>query len=345
MVAHINPQEAMILKLLGGSGTRNPKTGLLEFKYGADTKEGGAKGTGSGAGTGASGRGGNENAAAGRLGASERDSAYGGGYGLSGGTVNTGGATQNENALYGELTRRKVAGPTTTAIRDILNGYTKVNTESDLSGVIEDIKGFLGLGGYGNEDDDSTASVVDKIAQYAEHLATLSGAPTGLGTVASLVQAGGYARLKDLQKMASIAVGAEPGSITNTSDGPIAEQHGGLWGGVNSGTTNVSKLAHDIASGSFTGGDLGGYRRDGAGGPGNGRPLDHAATARAAQQANAGGGLVAALNPTPMVANPDLPPGLLPYLAQSLGLIPGYSMPSRFGTGTVAPITYGQPYA
>lgn len=57
LVAHINPQEALIRKLLGGSGRRNPKTGLLEFKHGSDTKEGGARGTGGGAGTGAGGHG------------------------------------------------------------------------------------------------------------------------------------------------------------------------------------------------------------------------------------------------------------------------------------------------
>src|SRR5574337_1049760 len=31
LLAHISPKEALILKRLGGSGTRNPVTGLLEF--------------------------------------------------------------------------------------------------------------------------------------------------------------------------------------------------------------------------------------------------------------------------------------------------------------------------
>lgn len=35
MLAHINPREAAMLKASGGSGTRNPKTGLLEF-YGGE---------------------------------------------------------------------------------------------------------------------------------------------------------------------------------------------------------------------------------------------------------------------------------------------------------------------
>lgn len=34
ILAHINPEEAMILKAMGGSGTINPATGLLEFKGG-----------------------------------------------------------------------------------------------------------------------------------------------------------------------------------------------------------------------------------------------------------------------------------------------------------------------
>jgi len=37
ILAHINPQEAEILKMLGGSGSRNPKTGLLEFLNITDT--------------------------------------------------------------------------------------------------------------------------------------------------------------------------------------------------------------------------------------------------------------------------------------------------------------------
>lgn len=36
MLAHINPQEAQLLKSLGGSGTINPKTGLPEFWFGSD---------------------------------------------------------------------------------------------------------------------------------------------------------------------------------------------------------------------------------------------------------------------------------------------------------------------
>src|SRR5574337_1294331 len=36
LLAHISPKEALILKRLGGSGTRNPVTGLLEFDDSGD---------------------------------------------------------------------------------------------------------------------------------------------------------------------------------------------------------------------------------------------------------------------------------------------------------------------
>jgi hypothetical protein len=40
IVAHISPREAMLLKLFGGSGTINPKTGLLEFYSGDSGDQG-----------------------------------------------------------------------------------------------------------------------------------------------------------------------------------------------------------------------------------------------------------------------------------------------------------------
>lgn len=48
LIAHINPREAALLKALGGRGTINPKTGLLEFadSEGQGTSEAGATGAG-----------------------------------------------------------------------------------------------------------------------------------------------------------------------------------------------------------------------------------------------------------------------------------------------------------
>lgn len=47
ILAHINPWEAMVLKALGGSGTVNPKTGVLEFRFGGGGSPG-ASGNSSG---------------------------------------------------------------------------------------------------------------------------------------------------------------------------------------------------------------------------------------------------------------------------------------------------------
>jgi hypothetical protein len=52
LLAHINPREAMMLKARGGSGVRNPKTGILEFDDGdwGDSGGGGAGGADAGGG-------------------------------------------------------------------------------------------------------------------------------------------------------------------------------------------------------------------------------------------------------------------------------------------------------
>lgn len=94
MLAHINPQEAALLKAQGGSGTINPRTGLREYKYGGDTNEGGAHGFGGGGfgGGNAAGRGGISDMALGRSAASravsaQRGTGLGGTIGRVGGAV------------------------------------------------------------------------------------------------------------------------------------------------------------------------------------------------------------------------------------------------------------------
>src|SRR5688572_31257755 len=66
ILAHINRQEAAMLKASGGSGTRNPSTGLLEFGGGGGTINGaggsgnvggGGRGNARGGGIGNTGRG------------------------------------------------------------------------------------------------------------------------------------------------------------------------------------------------------------------------------------------------------------------------------------------------
>lgn len=57
MLAHINPQEANLLRGVGGAGTTNPYTGLLEFSHGPGGYGGDGGGTPEGAQSGGRGRG------------------------------------------------------------------------------------------------------------------------------------------------------------------------------------------------------------------------------------------------------------------------------------------------
>jgi len=305
MVAHINPQESSLLKMLGGSGTRNPKTGLLEFKYGADTKEGGAHGTGSGAGTGGGGAGNSGQA---------RSGGPMGGTGAAFGGMDSHGHISQAGADRAGAEVAKIAG----ALNIAQQGYGQT--------LLDRFFGSL----FGSPDLTTQAGVVNTLA---------SGMPApGFGSLVNLGTAAGQTN-QDLAT--AIGMGLVSGQNLSTSQGTLSKYGNDLYGGINSGQASTARLAHDINNGSFSGGDLSGYARDGAGGPGNRLDAARHANAARAQQANTGGGLVAVLNPvTATTVNPNFPAGLLLYLAQSMGMIPGYSASTRFGAGSVAPISY-----
>jgi hypothetical protein len=343
IVAHISPSEALLLHLLGGAGTRNPKTGLLEFSP-MGGQAGGRDGTGTGSSSAKSGRGpsGDHNGPAG-TGVKDNSS-------QGGGVTNIGSKYGNENAAIGVLsqhaanvTRARNAmsiGAPGAAVKDT------ANPQSDLSRAWHGFMQSIGL-----EDDpdaqanpDSVSSVVKDVSGYGSDLTS--------GPLSAVLSAMGFgAQLGDeaQDKIDKINAGIEAGSVVDTSQGQVGVQNGAAYGGgINSGTTDVSRLSHDIANGSFTGGDLGGYARD-HNNDGRSSP-NHTSIAQNAQQNNAGGGLIAAfapiLNPAaPAPVNPNLPAGLLQYLAQNPGLLQGYTGPSRFGTGSVAPLNYMRSYA
>lgn len=85
LIAHINPREAALLKALGGSGTINPKTGLLEFEDGS-ASDGGAGGGGGDGGGGYGGGGDSSDTSGAGFGGG-----YDGGYGGPDGTIGVGG--------------------------------------------------------------------------------------------------------------------------------------------------------------------------------------------------------------------------------------------------------------
>jgi hypothetical protein len=84
ILAHINPQEAKVLKALGGSGTTNKRTGLMQFDIGGDG-HGGYGSNGPGTGSGGSGLG-------------DGDSAGMGSSGSGGGFVGAGNADTSDSA-------------------------------------------------------------------------------------------------------------------------------------------------------------------------------------------------------------------------------------------------------
>lgn len=88
LVAHITPREALMLKAMGGSGTINPYTGLLEFDDGGDGGDGGGGGSagesGPGAGDGPSGAGGGGGSAGEGAGGASGGPGDGGGGGSAG---------------------------------------------------------------------------------------------------------------------------------------------------------------------------------------------------------------------------------------------------------------------
>jgi hypothetical protein len=71
-LAHINPEEDRLLRAHGGEGSINPRTGLPQYKYGADTREGGATGKQSG---GPNGNGGGGDKGGGKFGGSTQTGA------------------------------------------------------------------------------------------------------------------------------------------------------------------------------------------------------------------------------------------------------------------------------
>lgn len=166
LIAHISPKEAAVLKSMGGSGSRNPKTGLLEFW--SDSGDGGFGGSESGMGTGddggyGGGFGGDDGGWGGGWGGDEGGMSvggfdggdFGGPSGPSDGAADNGtlsdlsdyadmdlGATQPGYNDYGNFTG--IMDDVT--FTDVLNGVADVG-KSALAGVAGGKAGSMALGG------------------------------------------------------------------------------------------------------------------------------------------------------------------------------------------------------
>jgi len=309
MVAHISPQEALLLRSLGGAGTINPRTGLPEFwDLGGGVSSGGHGDIGDGTGGSADGRGSRGDSQGGtKVAGAKQGHTTGFGFG---GTMDksqtsshvakstAGGQSVAENGILGSflghLFDRFTQGPTTDTTTDVVN--------SIVGPAASQLSPGLGLGiNVGAAESDTNADVANAVAS-----------------------------------------GKISGTNVDTSGGTLTTHAGGLYGGVSPADIDTGRLNRDIASGAFGGGSLGGYGRQGAGGPGN---ADRRVLAQNAQRANAGGGLLALTDPALTLPAPTTPDGLLAYLALINAMLPGYQTNSRFGLGQVAPVNYIRTYA
>jgi hypothetical protein len=350
LVAHISPREAMILRLLGGAGTRNPATGLPEFYMSSAGPSGGGTGKAdrdaANAGTalggdrgGNSGRG-NENSATGRRAASQRDTTYGGGYGLNGGTSVSRGLSPgalsyaSPNAPMSE----SLAQAQATLDKRVADALNQGNTGWDKFGnFIAHSLGFneqnpmgVGLGLGASAPNPQTGAPADPRTGWGFDPAGLIG--TGLGLATGIQGLGTAADIisSALGRPAEISLG--PDVFGSGAPSPFG---GGSPSGASSGSQSGSP------SGSPAGSPAGSIAQ----GQGPGSTLEAARRANAATAAQptsllaslpASGALVPSAQPM------TFPAGLLPYLAQNNGMLPGYRTNSRFGFGSVAPVNYMQ---
>jgi hypothetical protein len=325
LVAHISPSEAAALRQMGGAGTRNPRTGLLEF-----WANGGGPG---GAGFGGSGVHG---------GADTGGGARSGGRGAVG---------NHSGAASSGATGGDIGGSSSGSGKDDGSGGSYQDSDSGGWGT-NDLAGGLGTDVFGQ--DSELGQFIDRVGGF------LSDVADGIGTG---VTVGGMTGTP-IGLLGGAALGAAYGAYHNLtkdddSDGGMNRNDGtpgvgeGIGGAVQDGNGPGFHAGTGDGSGGTDTGNGGGGVSSGPGGPGNPNygglsSLNHASVAQNAQQSNAGGGLLAALDPAiagNIASRAQIPAGLLPYLAMNPPGFPGYTGTSRFGTGVIPAYNYYRPLA
>jgi hypothetical protein len=376
LVAHISPSEARMLKEHGGSGTRNPVTGLLEYfgaeggagshgKSTADKGGGNSSGSGKDDGSGASYQGGGT---------------YGDSFSKNGTSItrtkrnvdpNDGMTRDQADALIGmgpfstlngpTITRTKrngqrtganndttamsmVVGPAYGLTPDQIGTATSAYRDAITDAYDDGLGGLLGFLSPFHERVD-----FDKIAKEAASLA--NGAPA----TASMENAHwGFDVPGAIAGLAGLATGIPFGTALSR-----IKDIAGLMGyqgfdpnpGMGFGLGEVD-LGNDVFGGGTSGAtgttSTGTSVAQGPGvgqGVGVGNTLGHNGVGGAQ---NAGGGLVAVSDPSNAgsTAPPlPVPTGLLQYLAQNQPYLPGHTSMTRFGAGAVPPFDYYRPIA
>lgn len=332
MVAHISPAEATILKLLGGSGTRNPRTGLLEFwnnaggPGGAGFGGGGPSAGGGGIAGGGHGGdiGGGSNAGKGK-GHVGPHGPMGGGTGAFTGGASPGLGVGSTGAPVSERQAVIRAGYQN-ALDDYGDddnsfGEDVANAIGSLLGISEIDPATLGMGAYDAQDPANDIRTDGGVAEGADWGFDYGSALAGvLGRVAGVPFA---SQAYDLARY-----GLQQAGLLGPNFG-IADFGPDPFGGSQTSTQNAG----------------GGMVADG---PGAGNTRIGNASGGQGASSNAGGGLVAISDPSnagSAAPPPPVPAGLLQYLAQNPPYLPGHTGMTRFGTGAVPPFDYYRPIA
>lgn len=309
IVAHINPDEARLLEEHGGSGTINPVTGLPEFKYGGDTKEGGAKGTGSGAGTGgdSSGKGARTDSQGGTIAKDAKQGGIGIGIGSGGSQTGLSDADVDKMVTGGDVVR------------------SGLNTQ----------RGIIGTAELGHAPNVDTRTVAERALGILKGM--FDGASTGAIAGGWGAGLGGLAGGLDAAFSSDPAVtkGQVAGSQVKSSTGAPGAPSGS--GAAPGGAPSTGAPGGDLAQ-------AGGPSNNG--GPGNTpQPGSLAAAAQQARidQQNAGLPLIGSQTGQPAAPMVPVAPGgiVYPTFAPGSGVIPGYAYNGRFGPGRVSPINWG----
>jgi hypothetical protein len=179
-LVHVNQFELEILKALGGAGTVNHRTGLREFKYGADTKEGGATGRGSGAGSGSNGGGGGANDRDGgmRAPAGTGNGGYAGPNGVGGGTGPKASGAGNDVTITNKQAQKLGMTPDAyiDAARGLAQGVGDVvgNGDTIVDSILNGIAGIFGFNEDDIENEDDLQKMWDRSLAFAK-----AGVPIG----------------------------------------------------------------------------------------------------------------------------------------------------------------------
>lgn len=301
LIAHISPEEAMLLEHMGGAGTRNPRTGLLEFwGLGGGISSGGHGDAGDGSGGGGGISKGSGPSAGGAAKSASVGEGHVGGYGGGGGISKDTSAPQKGG--YAK-TAKGAAG-----------GLVGVSPDANPSG------------GYGAVSGSDTASTLDGDKSFLDRAwdaIANGGWGSIVGGIIGSIAGGPFGGL----------IGSGLGGLVEAGmNGPSEKDNSAQGGDTSGGSTGGAADGNGSADIGNAGGGVG--RGDSL------NDVIAKVAARQNQQ-QAQNPVTPAPTPAQPLAQPGLIGISYPTLQPGTGTIPGYVYNGRFGPGRVSPISWG----